>query len=998
MREIIYSVTKAYAAEIQEDSSQGLQVILAKLFTALEAEHTVSISAKEKTFIGLQLNEIIKVIAEIESNSTIEIAQIPKLQNGLELLLHGAYYAIEKGEIPTKGIALNITTMLNASVSDDRKIVEDIAAHIYDRSEVKETHGAKITYAPAEKKAATSLEQEYFVSVRVEKRDQNATTQFVEIVPFNQSLRDSDDSNIVISLLNGITSRDISELDLAGATVEFSRKRLPSSSDQEYSVTVTVSKGSQSGSISFNETIPASIKSLEANEIEILTLANQINDRTLPSDLNGISVTFSPAEKQAATSVNQEYPVLVTLQKDDLNLTISFLEKVAYDEAMHNAAIIADDSKDVEEVLSKISDREVPTVTSSTIVTFDPSHPKLATRKEQTYDVTVTVLKGAQTKSKSFSETVLALTTHEENLALIESLIVNISSRDINITAFNKQGINVTFDPPYATSKEGTDLGGVYVTLTKGAVTKVNSFAELVYGSDVYVSFSGGGWHSHTTLAAWLMGAMDAMDKDEAGTGTLVNLAKNIDGLSCNSGGCWFATQLVFSQEFASKLETQTNEEYLGADGYLGQTKKIFKEDLEHLTVSDEYIKLLKYTTNWLDFMQKSSFKPFGMTEGLANTTLDSSHLAWADAIPLVYAASLNTNTFVSSDDGILGDYKTYYQAGKASSEDWFNGEVNPFDALSRTQTYTAASFTSLGSYIDNKSPVFLEGDIKLRYAYYHSTYPWIEATTIPANHPSGGVNVINAASSSSAAPGIGANISYASSESAIGFEVTVSGFEQYTDDGQMDEAYATTAEKRRVRFSDGGYVDNSSVAHMLKHIQANNPKKPFKIVLFMNSSANDVSAQNINKVSIPTSAAILFGKAKDNPVKEKGTINFSGIIDVPSADVFTEASWDTGKSYWKRENNDTYLEYVRFDVTTKENPRFGISAGTTGELHIFVGTMADSNAMPDQGAAATGIFNVRSKTIDHVLGTYETMLKDTRGAVTEEGGAWVHLKRALNL
>jgi len=682
------------------------------------------------------------------------------------------------------------------------------------------------------------------------------------------------------------------------------------------------------------------------------------------------------------------------MSKGDASISTHFVEEVAFDTDLYNAAIEAENLSAIDDILSKMTDRNRPSFINGVNISFAPPQAKLATRETQEYDVTITATKGNQLKTKVFTETISPLSTTEANQELLDSLIQDITSRDIDINDFKKKGIKVTFEPEYPVSKETTDFLPVTVTLSKGIATAEKSFGEIVPAANVYVAFSGGGWHSHTTLAGWLMGAMDAMDSEEADSGTLENLTTNVDALSCNSGGCWFTTQLAFSETFSSKLETQTNEQYFSLDGYLGQTRKIFEDELDHLVTKPEYVTMAHYTTHWSDFLEKSVFKPFDMNSELANVTLDSdpdsTRLSWAEYTPLIYSTALGTNTFVTSDDG-WWDYKTYYQAGFET--DWFDE--------GKHYTYTPAAFTSLGDSDHIKSPVFLVGDIKLRYAYDNSAYPWVESTNIiPADHPSGGIRVMGAAASSSAAAGLLANINYQTSESAIGFEVTENGFEQYYDDGAMDEDYNDTAQKRRVRFADGGYVDNTSAAFMMKHLQVNDLDSAFKIVLFMNSSTSATSSILVNELNIPQSAAILFGHGFNEPVSDNGTIPFIDktipftdkkvdIVSVPSADIFTEASWKSGKEYWKHADNGVSLRYVKFDVTTKDNPRFGIEAGSTGELHLFIGVMDASNAMP-------GDYTSQSS-IDGILDTYETMLTETRKGVTEEGG-WKYLKEALNL
>ena len=93
-----------------------------------------------------------------------------------------------------------------------------------------------------------------------------------------------------------------------------------------------------------------------------------------------------------------------------------------------------------------------------------------------------------------------------------------------------------------------------------------------------YITFSGGGWNSHTASSGWVAGALKALNNDPQNkfqSGGLNQLFKNINGFAANSGGGWFLSMLGFSKPFEDAI-TKNPSSWFDQDGYMGKQKAIF--------------------------------------------------------------------------------------------------------------------------------------------------------------------------------------------------------------------------------------------------------------------------------------------------------------------------------------------------------------------------------------------------------------------------------------
>ncbi|MEA3497996.1 MAG: PKD domain-containing protein [Campylobacterota bacterium] len=134
-------------------------------------------------------------------------------------------------------------------------------------------------------------------------------------------------------------------------------------------------------------------------------ILSTMNGRNLPDELNGATVVFNPAVAKDATVEIQTYDVTITVTKGEQSDTKTFTETVSAD------AVLVEQQENkqiVDNILNTISNRTLPTDLQGTNVAFNPSIAKIAIETEQTYDVTITVTKGDQSNTKTFTETVEA--------------------------------------------------------------------------------------------------------------------------------------------------------------------------------------------------------------------------------------------------------------------------------------------------------------------------------------------------------------------------------------------------------------------------------------------------------------------------------------------------------------------------------------------------------------------------------------------------------------
>ncbi|WP_136989119.1 hypothetical protein [Synechococcus sp. UW140] len=102
--------------------------------------------------------------------------------------------------------------------------------------------------------------------------------------------------------------------------------------------------------------------------------------------------------------------------------------------------------------------------------------------------------------------------------------------------------------------------------------------------TSTFLSFSGGGWNTHTASSAFIGAGLQAAKRGSASYNFDL-LFKNIDGIGSISGGSWFTSMLSNSKGFADFLATRPDD-WFAAGGYMGIQKKIFTEQVSSKDVA----------------------------------------------------------------------------------------------------------------------------------------------------------------------------------------------------------------------------------------------------------------------------------------------------------------------------------------------------------------------------------------------------------------------------
>ena len=121
------------------------------------------------------------------------------------------------------------------------------------------------------------------------------------------------------------------------------------------------------------------------------------------------------------------------------------------------------------------------------------------------------------------------------------------------------------------------------------------------------LSFSGGGWNTHTALSATFSAALQKLRGETQASATFADLFAPTSSISANSGGAWFLGMLAYSQYFEDDLADQSAGWFEG--GYMGQMDQIFDQGRRNMTINhDEVISLLRdnYSPRLVKIMQEA--------------------------------------------------------------------------------------------------------------------------------------------------------------------------------------------------------------------------------------------------------------------------------------------------------------------------------------------------------------------------------------------------------
>jgi len=169
-------------------------------------------------------------------------------------------------------------------------------------------------------------------------------------------------------------------------------------------------------------------------------------------------------------------------------------------------------------------------------------------------------------------------------------------------------------------------------------------------------------------------------------------------------------------------------------------------------------------------------------------------------------------------------------------------------------------------------------------------------------------------------------------------------------------------AKSAYARLADGAYVDDTSVAFAVSHIQdSEGLDDHFEITLFMNSTPDPltglplpVNSSQKSSFFLPGNFTKLFGYetngalVKDNlttfnPIPTKPVIPSSWILDSSAIDKLQQPTW----SYQNADYPSLSLAFYPLNVKTIDNPTLGIEGGQHGIVNLFISHNAGSLPAP---------------------------------------------------
>ena len=514
-----------------------------------------------------------------------------------------------------------------------------------------------------------------------------------------------------------------------------------------------------------------------------------------------------------------------------------------------------------------------------------------------------------------------------------------------------------------------------------------------------YVAFSGGGWNSHSSLAGLIAGGLDGLSS-KGQTGDLATLMGAVKGIAANSGGSWFLSHLAYSQPFLAGLEQASARDQYNTTGYNGQVATLFKATTPAIpdwlqTAIDALPQSLKTSLqqagyllglagaageaqlSWRNFTDKFVFQPYNMLADLGSKGLDAARQGWAAGKDLLIVASAQTTPVVLDNIGLLQN-KIFSATPLTSAQAPPQGMMTPLFFLSDVQE---------GRDSPVASAFFGAGDVSLDLSNnkLFSSLPSLNRPV--AASLKSGLSVVDATTASSSAL---AHLAAVQTLDAIGVQAIANTVASTARDmaplaslgqgtlampkllptpsrrgstsvEQLMRLYSSTG---MTRLADGGFTDNTAAAFIVRHIQdTEGTSKPFNLTLFKNGTIDPLTgvrlqvgpkASDLSSFWVPSDVANLFG-SMTGPNQDGPLVTFDGIggfqVPVPSARIFDDAAWFGEQPEWTYSKGGSEIAYYDLNVTTVDNPTFGIKGGQTGRVQLFASNNKDSNAAPVSAA-----------------------------------------------
>jgi len=447
-------------------------------------------------------------------------------------------------------------------------------------------------------------------------------------------------------------------------------------------------------------------------------------------------------------------------------------------------------------------------------------------------------------------------------------------------------------------------------------------------------------------------------------------------------------------------LEQPSGRDAYNSSGYNGQVAALFKgtQPGENLEVRDfiaampgrarskakpiidsisYYANLLKAVSqtglDWRNFVNYFVYKPYGMNVALAGTALDAPRLAWAEQKDLLLTAVAQTVPTVLDDLGAPLFNKIFNAVRPIDPRLPSQAVVTPLSLISASNSAAATP---------RAQALFTAGDIKLDY----KTNKWFaDPASIQrsaAKTLASGLSLIDATVASSSARALMATpslfgqslLSEGLRNSAASLLRDLAPLAQIQDGVfsmplQLPAQSQTLSAEQRMglyadkglhRVGDGGFIDATSAAFSLRQFQdRQGATAPFSLTLFVTSTIDPVTgirmpngptAADLSSFRVNGDIAKLFGNLggtrNDGPTIPTDVI--SGYApQVPSPKIFDISAWYNESPEWTYSKGSIDLAYFDLNVTTVDNPSFGIKAGQPGRLQLFTVNNNQSSSAP---------------------------------------------------